>query len=440
MERVRTVQAQYLVRHLAAIQRIAAASLLLAGALALSGCVVQETKPLPKIAAVQSTAEIPQDELLDVGIRVFDPGIPADKADDLEALAKLRIYPDLRKAEAHYLPTLLRQTLESTSQWGAVRVVPENADSVDLLVTGKILYSTGRELALAVSATDSAGRVWLDAKRYGSAADLGSYKTPQALKARDPFQNVYAEIANDLLAVRQKLTAQDRQDLRRLTGLKFARDLAPETMSGFASPDKAGVLRVVRLPATNDPFVEGVERIRERDDTMIDTVNGYYAGFAAGMSESYGSWRQTSYEEIEKEDRARSSARLRAGLGAAAVLASILVPNQCAGDAYTCRNVQSAARTAGTVGGIAAVLSGIKKFSDARVHAESLKELSESFEAEVAPQLVEVEGRTLRLTGSAEEQYREWRKLLRQIYLEESGGVAGSAPAVPVGTEAPPSS
>jgi hypothetical protein len=52
-----------------------------------------------------------------------------------------------------------------------------------------------------------------------------------------------------------------------------------------------------------------------------------------------------------------------------------------------------------------------------------LKELSQSFQAEVAPQVVDVEGRTLRLTGSAEEQYREWRELLRQLYLEETGGI-----------------
>jgi hypothetical protein len=34
---------------------------------------------------------------------------------------------------------------------------------------------------------------------------------------------------------------------------------------------------------------------------------------------------------------------------------------------------------------------------------------------------VDVEGRTLKLTGTAEEQYREWRKLLHELYLEENG-------------------
>ena len=73
------------------------------------------------------------------------------------------------------------------------------------------------------------------------------------------------------------------------------------------------------------------------------------------------------------------------------------------------------------MGGIAAVLSGIKKYADARVHADALKELTQSFQAEVAPQVVEVEGHTLRLTGTAEDQYREWRKLLRQLYRRGDG-------------------
>ena len=33
--------------------------------------------------------------------------------------------------------------------------------------------------------------------------------------------------------------------------------------------------------------------------------------------------------------------------------------------------------------------------------------------------MVEVEGRSLKLTGTAEEQYREWRRLLAEIYREE---------------------
>jgi hypothetical protein len=154
---------------------------------------------------------------------------------------------------------------------------------------------------------------------------------------------------------------------------------------------------------------------------VVDTVNSYYSNFSDQMRDSYGGWRRASSEEIEKEQRARNKARTRTFLGAAAVLASVFVPSGCSSSDYNCRRIEGAARTAGAIGGTAAVLSGFKKYSDARVHAQSLKELSESFQAEVAPQVVDVEGRTLRLTGTAEEQYREWRELLKKLYQEETG-------------------
>jgi len=47
--------------------------------------------------------------------------------------------------------------------------------------------------------------------------------------------------------------------------------------------------------------------------------------------------------------------------------------------------------------------------------------------------VIDIEGRTLRLTGTAEEQYREWRRMLHELYLEENGTPVqvqtGSAPA-----------
>lgn len=404
---------------------------LFAAALALTGCVVKETKPLPKVNAIQAQQQIGQDELLDLVIREFEPGIPADIAGDEDALAKKRIYPDVRRAESRVIPSKLRATLEATGQWGPVRVVPASVQFVDVIVTGRILESTGVELALEISASDSMGRVWIDKRRYESRADTGSYKTEAALKARDPFQNVYSQIANDLVTARARLTAADRRDVRRVTSLRFAQDLAPDNFKGYLARDEAGLTRPTRLPAEDDPAVARIERIRDRDATVVDTVDGYYGNFTEKLDESYGGWRRTSYEAIEKEEKLRSQARTRTVLGAAAVLASVFVPGQCASTDYNCRRIESAARSAGAIGGVAAVMSGIKKYSDAKVAAQDVKELANSFQNEVAPQVVELEGRTLKLTGTAEEQYREWRRLLADIYREESGVTVSPSPAAP---------
>jgi hypothetical protein len=411
------------------LKRLALSALLAA---ALSGCVVQDTKPLPKVDARQAVREIPAEQRLDVVVHSFDPGIPAAQAADEDALAKKRIYPDLRKAESRYFAVMLRNTLESSAQWGAVRVAPDTVQFVDLAVSGRIVESTGKHLVLEITARDAAGRLWLDAKRFEGDADIGSYKTDAALKARDPFQNVFSEIANELLVARDRLTADALRELRHVTELQFAQDIAPDALSGYLRTDptaKPAITRVARLPADNDPVATRVLRIRERDGAVIDTLDGYYTGFAEQMQQPYGEFRRTSYDEIDKEDRARSSARARTILGVAAVAASIFAPSSCGSNA-TC-NLESAARYGAAAGGVASFLSGLKKYADAKTHAQAFSELARSFQSEVSTQVIEVEGRSLKLTGSAEEQYREWRQLLREYQNPDAAPAAVPPAAAP---------
>lgn len=386
----------------------------------LSGCVVKETRPLTKLEAVQAKVQIPEAELLDVALRHLDAGVPAELIDDEEALDKKRIYPDVRVAESRLLPMRLRTTLEASGQWGAVRVVPEAVQFVDVVVTGRIIESTGSRLELAITAIDASGRVWIKDRTYASDADLGSYKTDASLRARDPFQNVYSQIANDLVTARDALTSAEKRELRHIAQLRFAQDLDPRSFEGYLQKSSDGRYRLTRLPADNDPAVVRIAKIRERDAAVIDTLDGYTQEFSDKLFDPYGSFRRTSREAIEREDKARAQAMTRTALGAAAVLGSIFASSNCASTDYNCRRIDSAVRTAGAVGGVAAVMSGIQKFSDAKVAAQEVKELASSFSSEAAVQTVEVEGRTLRLTGTAEEQYREWRRLLAAIYREEN--------------------
>ena len=227
-----------------------------------------------------------------------------------------------------------------------------------------------------------------------------------------------------MLTFRNTIPEADRRTVRRVTEMRFAQDLAPQSYSDYVVQDKDGRYQLQRLPADGDPVFERIEKIRARDGALIDTVSDYYGSFADHLSEPYGNWRRYSYDEINKEAKMKSQARTRMLMGAAAVLGSILVSSQCPSGNYNCQRVESAVRTAGTIGGIAGIMSGLKKSADAKIHTAAIKELATSFSSEVAPQVVEVEGRTLKLTGTAEDQYREWREMLKQMYLEETGGVA----------------
>lgn len=122
---------------------------------------------------------------------------------------------------------------------------------------------------------------------------------------------------------------------------------------------------------------------------------------------------------------------MRTFLSTAAVFASVFVPEQCNDADFNWGWTEGAVRTAGAIGGTAAILSGLKKYSDAKAHTRALKELSSCFKSEVACRAVPVEGRTRRLTATAEEQYCEWRSLLHELYLEENGTRAAAGALSP---------
>ena len=66
-------------------------------------------------------------------------------------------------------------------------------------------------------------------------------------------------------------------------------------------------------------------------------------------------------------------------------------------------------------------ISGWNVSKEAEMHSAAIEELSESFGNEMQPVTMEFEGKQYKLTGSAEEQFKSWKMLLRQIYLAETG-------------------
>jgi hypothetical protein len=218
------------------VRRGAALVLVFAGMLAAAGC-VKETRPQPVLQATQATTEIPADQLLDVGVHIFDPGIPKAVEDDPDMADKLRIYPDIRQAEARYMAMQLRDTLEDTGQWGAARVVPASVNSFDMTVDAKIVESNGAYLKLEVTARDATGKVWIDKKEYEGQADTRVYRDNYTA-GRDPFENVYVLIANDLLAVRNTKTGTDLANIRHVSEMRFAADFAPVAFSQYLSQNK----------------------------------------------------------------------------------------------------------------------------------------------------------------------------------------------------------
>jgi hypothetical protein len=397
---------------------------LLAGAL-LSGCQSipsRETSEGP-VPIMSAQAEIPEHLLLDVAIEVFDPGELSEAESE-----ELGIPAEVRDAEARFIPVHLKKTMQRTGQWGAVRVVPAGTEGTEVRVRGRIEQSDGEILEVRIDAYDATGRRWFS-KYYKTEIATQFYNgTEQGVK--DAFQDLYNTVANDLARYKTRFTPQQIENIRRVSELRFAADLAPDAFGQHVAADKDGIYLIQRLPADDDPMLGRVRGIRDRDYLLIDTVNGHYDSFYVEMFEPYENWRKFRSEEAAALREVKREATNRKLLGAAAILGAIAL--QVLGNDEVSANT-STLRNAMVVGGAMAVKSGFDKGAEAQIHEDALRELGTSFEAEVSPFVVEVEGESVELTGSAEAQYRTWRVLLEKIYLSETGLTvpAGAEPSKP---------
>lgn len=379
-----------------------------------SEIVVAHNVPLTRVAP-EAVAER---ELLDVGIVLFDSGVPEGEVDKevLEELIREGTFVHIRRSESVYMSVLLRDTLQKTGNWGSVWITPKETTAADLTVIAKILHSDGDYLRIVVTAKDSTGRVWIDGKDYEMSTAAGAFNR-QRYPDLDPYQDAFNSIANDLAAAYAQLSAKERLDVRTVTSMRYAADMSPEVFSGYVVEEK-GRYALNRLPADGDPMFDRTQRVRQRERLFLDTLDQHYAQFSTEAMSPYDSWREYAREEAIAIRELTRQTRWRTGMGVATILASIVYGNNSDG-AFSDRLIRDALMYVG----VDMIRAGQVRKQEKRLHTETLEELSESFEDEVKPLVVEIQGTQHRLTGSADAQYQEWRDLLRQIYINESGFV-----------------
>jgi hypothetical protein len=172
----------------------------------LIACATTTTQDLAKTPIMHAQAEIPEEELLDVGIMIFESSEITDKKAKKEGTN-----PDVRTAESHYIPYHLKNTLQQSSYWGMVRVLPVESDSADVFIKGEIIESNGENLAVKITVTDSTGKVWLE-KRYKATVNGDAYRDNIPLLQsyfihRIPLGHIRE---NDLIANNQTVEHFDR--------------------------------------------------------------------------------------------------------------------------------------------------------------------------------------------------------------------------------------
>lgn len=312
---------------------------------------------------------------LDVGIVAFQP---------LMSSLQRAQSPLVRKAEARYLPYVLKQTLESASRWGVVRVMPGQHGSAELNVEGVLLVSDGERLVLRIKVTDSADRLWLD-REYRMAVSPRAYEKV----GREPFQPLFDRIETDLYAAYTLLTNDQRNQLSSLAVLTYGDRLLPEGFSRYYQYDANGVALLKGLPAESDPMYRRVQQLRRYEYFFVDTADEQYQSLFASMQRTYHHWRQYSRELVVymRDYQARQ-----------------------AGQASGYRR-----------GSLAAMNEVYSDYEWFRMQERYLKELSSGFNNQVLPTVLNLDDQVVHLEGGYDDQYQQWQRILSEIYrLERS--------------------
>lgn len=377
---------------------------------ALSGCAsytVRTTDHTPLRPA--TVAQEQQAVYLDVGVVAMDPGL------DVSAENEEVIFPEIRIAESNFHAQKLVATIQRSGHWGAVRVVPNTDVLTEVQVDSKILKSDGESLELQVKVTDAAGMQWFDRKFVEVISKLAYER--QQLRRADPFDGMYNQIANAMADYLLKQDADNLHNVRTITELRFAGEFSPEVFGDYLSKNRSGRYSFSRLPAENDPAVEKIRFIRERDYLFVDTLQEYYDIFSRDMEVPYNEWRKASYTEVQELRGLKQRSNMEMLAGAAAIVGGI-----------------AAAATSGTAGGYlggASLASAggylIRRAVETRdqmsTSIDVLQELGSSLQSEVEQRVIELDDRTVRLTGSVNEQYLRWKEVLREIYRDEYGEI-----------------
>ncbi len=354
--------------------------------------------------------EQPEEQLLDVWIEQFEPGeLQGDKKKNSG------LSMEIREAEARYMPVHLRNVMEKTGYWGAVRVVPRDTEGGEVLVSGTIKESDGERLVIEITAIDASGRKWFN-REYSATAEADSYQ--ELSPDTDSFETLYHAIANDLARYRNKLTNNERTTIRQIAEMRFAADMVADAFAGYLTRDEKGRYSLLRLPAADDPAYRRVQVVRERDFLLIDTLNGHYDNFYREMVFPYLEWRRARSQEAEALREIKKKANTQKALGVAAILGAIAI--EALGGSNN--NVPTGTmRDVMVIGGLYSIKQGIDTNAQSTIHQAAIEELGESFSIEAQPLVIEVEGEEHELTGSAEAQYQQWRVLMRKIYASETG-------------------
>jgi hypothetical protein len=356
----------------------------------------------------------PNKTKLEVIVPIFDPGL-SKKAEEYKEEG---VWPELRRAEANRFAYKLKTALEDTNAFGAVRVTPDNSATGDLYVLGKIIESNGETIEINVQVVDISGKNWFT-RTFERTVEPQYYKNIRN-KGKDPYDPVFAEASNRIALELENYKTEQLETLTRVADLRFGASFSDAAFSEYIAVEN-GRVKLASFPSEDDPMLKRTRAIRVRDQLFVDGLQDEYRSFSDNMGSSYLIWQEQSLLEIQAKQDAQLKAAGEAVMGIAAI--ALAVAAVAAGsDSNISPGTSTAAMTGGIVAGAAGISMLQKSFQtsdEAKVHRDTLNEVGESINVDLAPRVIAFEEKTLELTGDAKQQFSQWRKFLQQIYAQE---------------------
>lgn len=350
---------------------------------------------------------------LDVVIPIFDPGL-SDSAANYE---EDEIWPELRRAEANRFAFKLKQALDNTQKFGAVRVTPDKTASGDLYILGKILESDGEDVGFNLTVIDISGKQWLDDK-FEHEVTEGFYKNLRN-KGLDPYDPAFKDAADTIASLLKDKSNPELSRLKDIAQLRFGASFNQEAFMEYLNTDN-NYFQLVAMPSDNDPILKRVSSIRVREQLFIDNLQQNYQSFSDNMDDSYSRWQEAAFQEKQLRAEAKKKGLLKAIGGVLLVGLSIAAASSSNSSSVIANNAATTAAVAGGIAGAWMLSSSFKSHEEAKLHKDALNELGESINLELAPRVITFEEESVELTGNITEQFAQWRAFLKRIYEQES--------------------
>jgi len=360
---------------------------------------------------------------LDVAIPVFDTGIPmlSDGSMNYEDVEKQGVWPQLRRAEAKKFALYTKEALAETKAFGSVSVTPSANTTADIFVQGKILESDSETIVIKVTVSDSSAAI-LGSKKIKYRVSEGFFRDAQN-KGENPYEPAFIKVANYVHRLMKKKEPQELQAIQNMTKVRYAQYYSPESYNQYLGmktvyfPKRYNKVVLLGMPSDEDRMMQRIEALHNQEKMFIDRLQDQYAAFDGATNEHYREWQKETLPEAKAAREARNARNTKAIIGGLLAVAAVAAGNQS-------NHVDTQiGQGVALLGAAALAKSAMNSNEEFKVHKESLDEMGENLDIAMSPSVMEFDEKEVELTGTAGEQYEQWKAHLKSIYEVETGNM-----------------